>query len=104
MKMEDEFISELLSEAKRDEVGLWFIIARLKEEKGISDPILLKAAVLKCCERLLSSGQVVVRFPNDDHPFANLSAVERNQILNRIQSDWVKLGREPNIGEIVTFE
>jgi hypothetical protein len=104
MELTDRLLDELMAEAKADEVGLWFIIAALREEYGVKDTAQRRLLTLSLVQRLLDSGQVVAGYYHPDGSGAiipwKMSTVE---VLSRIISEWDSLGRDPSIGEVVVF-
>jgi hypothetical protein len=109
MKTWQEFKKQLLDECERDEVGLWFIIRRLRDELGMNDQGQIRQSTLKMVRELLETGDVVA----GDHASANSGLPawkivswdgSIDDVLARIDREWDRLGREPNIGEIVTLQ
>jgi hypothetical protein len=98
-----EVYSEILSEANRDDVGLWFIIGCLQDECDIIEPGALRRETMRCVEWLLGSEMVVAgTYGPHDGRFHRWSG-STEDILARIDSEWSALGRRPTIGEIVVF-
>ena len=52
---------------------------------------------------LLESGQVLAGFPAADGRGFQSWELSPMQTIERINSEWDKLGREPNIGDVVWF-
>ena len=96
-------LAQIIEEAKADEVGLWFIIGRVRDDLGIEEPTLLRAATLQCINELLASGAVVAGYYRPDGSGVEVWDMEPESIVSRIEQAWNELGREPNIGEIVVF-
>jgi hypothetical protein len=94
---------EMLAEAKIDEVGLWLIIATLREQYGIVDPARRREITLRVVEKLLASGQVKAGYYNPDGSGIAPWNIQNDDILSRIKSEWDSLARDPNIGEVVIF-
>ena len=96
-------LSELITEARTDEVGLWLIIASLRDETGITDPMQLREATLDFVRKFLDSGDVVAGYYRPDGSGVSIWDMSTDDVVARIRQEWDRLGREPNIGEIVTF-
>ncbi len=96
-------ISELIAEAKEDEVGLWLIVARLRNDFGIIDPDTIRARTLDCVRELLDSGQVVAGYYKPDGSGVAPWNMPIQEVVSRIAREWDELGHEPDIGEIVVF-
>jgi len=103
MPLSRDLISELIAEAKTDEVGLWLIIAKLRDEYCITDPASLRAATLDCVRRLLDSGHIVAGYYEPDGSGIAVWDMPLPDIIYRINTEWDNLGHEPNIGDIVIF-
>lgn len=96
-------ISELIREAKVDEVGLWLIIAKLRDEGGITDPALVRVTTLDFVREFLDSGQVVAGYYSPDGNGIAIWDMPTADVVSRIIAEWDALGREPDIGDIVIF-
>jgi len=104
MEHMDRLVDELIAEAKADEVGLWFIIAALRDEYRVEDAAQRRLVTLNVVQRLLDSGQVFAGYYNPDGSGAIIPWKMSNaDVLSRIISEWDSLGRDPNIGEVVVF-
>ncbi len=103
MKMNHELLSELIAETKEDEVGLWLIIARLRNHFGITDPAVIRTRTLDCVRELLESSEVVAGYYKVDGSGVSPWNMPIPKIVSRIDREWDELGREPNIGDIVVF-
>ena len=96
-------ISELIAEAAADEVGLWLIIAKLRDDGGITNPTQLRAATLDFVREFLDSGQVVAGYYSPEGNGIAIWDMPTADVVSRISEEWDSLGREPNIGDIVVF-
>jgi hypothetical protein len=101
--MTSDLISELIAEAQADEVGLWLIIAQLRDEDRITDPTQLRRATLDFVRRMLDSGQVTAGYYRPDGNGIAIWNMPTTDVVSRISEEWDSLGREPNIGDIVIF-
>ncbi len=103
MELNQKLISELIDEAKADEVGLWLVISKLRDVHGIVDPALIRSTTLDYVRALLESGQVVAGYYKPDASgFAEWDK-PLPEIISRINTEWNDLRREPDIGDIVIF-
>lgn len=98
-----EMAKELIAEVHADEVGLWFIVARIRDEVGDADPDRLQRETLECIELMLASGKVSAGSHRPDGRGLEPWHGDQQDILNRIAHEWNELGRIPDIGEIVVF-
>ena len=103
MTLDHRLISELIAEAKADEVGLWLIIAKLRDEYGVTDETKLRAATLDVIHKLLNSGEVVAGYYSAASNGIAAWNLPTSGVISRISAEWDKLAREPNIGDIVVF-
>jgi hypothetical protein len=103
MKTNRNLLSQLIAEAKQDEVGLWFIIATLRNDFRITDPAVLRSRTLDCVRELLESGEVVAGHYKPDSSAVVPWNMPIPKIVSRIDREWDELGHEPNIGDIVVF-
>lgn len=103
MHIPQQFLSEIIDEAKADEVGLWFIIGRIRDDLGIKDSALLQATTLQCVSQLLASGAVAAGYYLPDGSGVEVWEMEPERVASRIEQAWNELGREPDIGEIVVI-
>jgi hypothetical protein len=96
-------ISELTEEAIADEVGLWLIITKLREEGGITDVTQLRTATLNFVREFLDSGQVAAGYYRPEGGGIAIWDMPTADVISRIGEEWDCIGREPNIGDIVVF-
>lgn len=103
MEFDHDLLSELIAESKEDEVGLWLIIATLRNNFGIDDPATLRSITLDYVRSLLESGEVIACNRKADRDGVVSWNMPTCEIISRIDREWEELGREPNIGDIVVF-
>jgi hypothetical protein len=105
----EELREHLLAECREDEVGLWYITKGVRDLLGTQDPAELRRITLHLVRELLQSGEVIAGWyaPSDSGlPHWRIvswpGSIE--EILDRINTEWDHLGREPNVGEIVILQ
>lgn len=103
MDIPQQFLYEIIEEAKADEVGLWFIIVRVRDDLGVKQAALLKAVTLQCVNQILASGTVVAGYYKHDGSGVEVWDMDPERVVSRIEEAWTEMGREPDIGEIVIF-
>jgi len=91
-------LERILQECEDDYVGLWSIYRQVKEA-GYSDPSLCTMALLHF---LLSAGVLEAGIADDQGNFHPWSTSSGDAYL-RIVGEWSRLGREPDVGDIVWF-
>src|SRR5688572_14945024 len=96
-------VDELIEEAKHDDIGLWCVIAALRQRYGVSDSGERRRIAVEAVKAILESGQVVAAaFTPNDHRLIPWR-MRIDDVVARIDSEWNMLGREPDIGDIVVF-
>jgi hypothetical protein len=103
MELSESQLRELISEAKEDEVGLWLIVAKVRDEFGVNDHELVKRTTLNFVQQLLDSGEIVAGFYKSDGSGVIPWNLDSFGVIKRIESEWKRLGRDPDIGEIVVL-
>ena len=95
----DELRRRVLDELDNDDVGLWSIVLRARNLRGVID-IETQTLVLDVIGGLLDDGLAVVGFPTSDGagfvPWDTPPAAS----VARITKEWSDPGRAPDIGEI----
>jgi hypothetical protein len=95
----DEIEKDFLAECRDDYVGLWSLVRRFRdrrfEESRVVDAAMLILKRLLEAKQIVSGTFIGTEFKVTDIPVSRLIA--------KIRQDWAKLGRDPQIGEIVWF-
>ena len=97
----NELVSEFLREANDDFVGLWEIVHVL--ERQIGDARALRDQTLDVARELLARGLLAGGLSSSDDDFHPWPDQRPDAVIARIRSEWIALGRTPNIGDIVWF-
>ncbi len=95
--------THLLAECKEDEVGLWYIIKNVRRDLKLKDAAEVRRITLELIKELLESGNVQAGYYAPDESGFEPWSIPVDEIIRRINEAWNKLGREPNIGDIVIF-
>jgi len=91
--------ADFFQECKEDYVGLWVLSRRLQEE-GIA-ATQVKPSVMQIIKHALVARKIVAgEFIEKKFTVWSHSPAE---CIQRIDREWEKLGRNPNIGEIAWF-
>jgi hypothetical protein len=102
IKNETEIVDSFKREATYDYIGLWEIIHAIKEETSNTENLMLNS--LRIVQLMLDAG-FRAGFPDKSGAnFEELPDQSPDLILSKVESEWIKLGREPNVGEIVWFD
>ncbi len=101
--MKYEFWDDFIVEGREDYVGIWQIINRLNEKFSQSSPKEILLMAIQAVREILETGFIQIgMFEYIDEK--NLEDQIWNQyidsIINPIETEWDKLPREPNIGDI----
>jgi hypothetical protein len=93
----DSIAEAVLEECREDYVGLWSIVKEVRS--CVVHEATVPERTLAILNQLLLGGEVVA----GEFKGKEFSAweVPTSSVLLRIQSEWVRLGRDPDIGEIV---
>ena len=103
MEIPQQFLDEIIEEAKADEVGLWFIIAGVRDDLGVNQPALVQAITLQVVNQILTSGEVVAGYHKPHVAGIDVLNMGPEKVVSRIEEEWNQLGREPSIGDNVLF-
>jgi hypothetical protein len=95
-------VEEIVLEAKADWVGLWQIIGQF--EPLFLDEATLRERTLDVVRVLLDRGFIAGDPIYSAHGFRPWPDQRPEAIIERIRSEWLALGRIPNIGDIVYFD
>ena len=89
-------IQSVLAESNEDFVGLWLLVRRMREE--FLDRSHIRDLVLSALEVLLSEyGLLIGDFKQDEFlPWR----CTPSEAVNRVDTEWQSLGRDPDVGEI----
>jgi len=103
--MIDKGLSDALLEAIADDyTGLWetiHIVAR-HHNRAVEEPV-LKEDVLDAIQELLDQGSIRAGSVEVDGTFTPWT-LSSDASMTRIREEWSKLGRQPNIGDIVWLD
>jgi hypothetical protein len=97
----EEIGKMLADEVQTDCVGLWAVLWEVKQRLPSLTPAEARTTVLSIVREAIEQEVIM---PAD---VVNIRAVpwdaSPREALKRIESEWLALGREPTIGEIVWF-
>jgi hypothetical protein len=97
-----DVVDGLADECRVDHVGLWEVVKAAHFDLGALGPAEIRATTIDLVRCLLERG-ILVGFPapgGRDFVSWNLSP---EAAVYRIEQEWCRLGREPNIGEVAWF-
>ena len=96
----DSVAQDVIAECGDDYVGLWSIVRRVRTA-GVTSYPQLRTTTISLLNDLLRQGKIVAgQFRNKLFEQWHES---REEIMERIEREWIDLGREPTIGDIVWF-
>jgi hypothetical protein len=98
----DQVVKDFCAECLDDYVGLWSLLRRIQAAVPKQTPSQYQRLTLQVLRPLLVEGTVVVGQPTIEKVFQPWPRSPQ-EALDAIQSEWVKLGREPSIGDIAWF-
>ena len=92
---------DVIAEAERDYLGLWWIVRKLQEHRPGLSAFEGRAATLEFLRPLLQSGELVAgELSSDGSTFFAWDGTA-SEIVSRIAEAWPAGGADPDIGEIV---
>jgi hypothetical protein len=100
----DDMERELLAECAEDHVGLWSVLWQARHAlPPDATPSDARELTLGLIGRLLKRGLIRAGFPAPDGRNFEPWSLTPDEVLARTDSEWVSLGRDPEIGEVVWF-
>lgn len=94
---------EILLEGLEDYIGLWEVIAAVREELPEKEKPLIRRSVMEIISNLLKRGLMRAGVPTRDGGFT-ASDEGIDELLARIECEWDELGREPDVWDIIWFD
>lgn len=95
-------VSEFVTEAKDDLVGLWEIAKEVGELIGTGDVAREQSLII--VSDLLIKGMRAGNSPYHPGGYEPWSNQDRDVVLDRIRSEWIALGHAPGIPDIAWFD
>jgi len=92
-------LRDITVECDVDYVGIWEIVGRLRWLK-LSNEIVFNDSMFIIGRLLENPGIIVGQFANKK--FCKWE-MKKGDIITKIEREWVDLGRDPDLGEIVWF-
>ncbi len=96
-RLTDEFVAE----ARNDLVGLWEIAREF--ESSTADAEAVRDQTMDLVRTLLAGGLIAGDSPYSAQGFRPWRNQVPDAVIDRIRSEWIALGRPPNIPDIVWF-
>ncbi len=104
MNFLDQIASDMCRAAKDDYVGLWQIIGAVVRESKSTDKDKIRTLSLDVVRKLLILGLRPVDLPSVGSGSVPWAIQQPDAVIDRIETEWKALGREPDIGEIAWFD
>jgi hypothetical protein len=93
-------INDISEESREDYVGFWVIVWHVHREFAKADDQKVKDLALNILRILLSEYEIFIgQFERDEDKFRPWDCTP-DEAVDRVDKEWGKLGREPNISEI----
>jgi len=99
----EDVLESLVEECQEDHVGLWRIANAVRFDLGAVSPTETRALTLRLVRRLLNERGMQEGFPAPDGRHFVAWDLPADQAVSRIEKEWSRLAREPNIGEVAWF-
>ncbi len=94
----------LIEDTHHDFVGLWVIPKWIESIAPATEPEAVKSTTIRLVRELLEEGLIRAGYPSDTGDEFVQWSVPVQQVLDHINAEWSRLGRHPNIGEVVWFD
>jgi hypothetical protein len=99
----EELLEDFVEEGREDHVGLWEIVRAVREDLEVSNDDEVRRVTLDLVEQLLRRYGMEAGRPMPDWRGFLPWRLSPDEAVRRIEREWVALGREPNLWEIVWF-
>ena len=99
----DELEKGVLDECFEDVVGLWSVIWDVRNRMPNAGDREIRRIAMKIVGDLIASGQIWAGHPTSDGRGFIYWDMAPGAVIKKISDEWDKLGREPNVGEVVWF-
>jgi hypothetical protein len=93
---------EVLQECDEDHVGVWNVIRDVKEFMPHADSAMIQEVTVSVLNELLQHNMIAAGYPTDEGKFV-IWQVPASLVIEHIKKQWLCLGRDPDIGEVVWF-
>ena len=103
MRTIDQIVEDFAREAKVDYVGLWQIANAVATEFQLTEALEVRRLSIIVISRLLNLRLQAVDLATSGGGCQPWESQDHNYIIERIASEWDKLGHEPDIGDVVWF-
>ena len=90
----------ILAEGLVDSIGLWEVVRRVRRHNATASDDGVRSITLQVVRDLLSAGYMRTGQPLHDGSFVP-SAETPAEAMRRIEAEWMALGRDPDLGDIV---
>lgn len=95
-----KILEALAEECKEDYVGLWEVVKQVRRAFPDAEAGEIQAISLDLVRDLLRSGQAVAGDLSNEGQFLDWR-LDVDRAVERIGEEWDRLGRDPNISEVV---
>lgn len=93
----------LLIESHDDYVGLWAFVWAARREAGAGTPAERREAAMKMVSRMLEAGLIEAGTPTRDLLEINRWDGSADEVIERINEEWNRMGHEPGLDDGVYF-
>lgn len=103
MQLSQQFVEDVIAEARVDEVGLWWFVKEATETLGMKEPDDIRRAALQGLRQVLETGDIVAASYADNVCGYDVWGGTVDEIVARVEKKWDELDRQPDIGDIVVL-
>jgi hypothetical protein len=99
----EEVLEDLVEEGREDFVGLWEVIRYVREDLEVEDDAEVRRVTLGLAEEMLKRHGMLAGVPSRDWGDFLAWDLPPDQVIRRIEAEWLALGRDPSLWEVVWF-
>jgi hypothetical protein len=100
MPLSDNTVEELLTEATYDQVEIWLILSKIEGVLSGGSEEAAKQTTLQTVGSMLRSGRVDLARHTEKGLVRLINSNAIDELIQMLDSEWKKLGRRPDIGDL----
>jgi hypothetical protein len=99
----NELCAEFVKGSYIDYTGFWEIVTRIDDVLKPKNPDERKKYVVSLVRCLITSGLIPVVYRDGKYIRAFKECLNEASLVEKIQNEWLALGKEPGLGEVCWF-
>jgi hypothetical protein len=100
----EEVLERFVEEGRDDHVGLWQIVRAVREDLKVHEECDVRRTTLALVGQLLGRYGMSAGVPAADGRGFLPWTLSADESLQRIETEWLALGRDPDLWEVVWFD